>query len=194
MILVAASEDAAKPPAQEDHEHCVDGYVEALSDRESKRLLRKLFVGDAAVVKAEMLAGLRESQPRTDWPTVALDRSFGELLERTEALRAEQSAQEHRQREAAARREAAKQERERQDRMKLMVKAPQKWLREAEKLVEARGTDNYTAAAEILSDLREAVGGDEGAQLTRKHAAHLAKKHPTLNRLKSSLRKQGLLE
>ena len=127
-------------------------------------------------------------------PTVALDRSFGELLERTEALRAGQSAQERKQREAAARREAAKQERERQDRMKLMVNAPQKWLREAEKLVAARGTHNYKAAAEILSDLREAVGGEEGAQITRMHAAHLAKKHPTLNHLKSSLRKHGLLE
>ena len=78
--------------------------------------------------------------------------------------------------------------------MKLMTKAPQKWLREADKLVEARGTRNYRAAAEILADLREAVGGDEGAQITCKHAAHLAKKHPTLTHLKSSLRKRGLLE
>ena len=194
LILVAASEDAPAPPEQEDHEQRVEAYVEALSDRESKRLLRRLLAEDAAVVKAEVLAGLRESEPRSGWPTVALDRSLAKLLERTESLRAEHDAQEQRRRDAAARREAAKRERERQERMKLMVKAPQEWLREAEKLVAARGTDNYKAAAEILSDLREAVGGDEGAQLTRKHAAHLAKKHPTLNRLKSSLRKQGLLE
>jgi hypothetical protein len=60
--------------------------------------------------------------------------------------------------------------------------------------VVANSTANYEAAAEILADLREAVGGDEGEKITRKHAAHLAKKHPTLNRLKSSLRKRGLLE
>ena len=74
-----------------------------------------------------------------------------------------------------------------------MVKALKKWLGEAEKLVDARGTQNYKAAAEILADLREAVGGDEGEQMTRKHAAHLARRHPTLTHLKSSLRKRGLL-
>ncbi len=68
------------------------------------------------------------------------------------------------------------------------------WLREATKLVDARGTANYKAAAEILADLREAVGGDDGEKITRKHAAHLTQKHPTLTHLKSSLRKRGLLE
>ena len=194
LILLAASEGAPAPPAQEDHQHRWDTWIDALSQRESKRLLRKLLVEDPAAVKAEMLAAIRESAPSTDWPTVALDRAFGELLERTEALRAEHDAKEQKKREAAARRKAAKQERERQDRMKQMVKAPQKWLREADKLVDARGTQNYKAAAEILADLREAVGGDEGAQITRRHAANLAKKHPTLTHLKSSLRKRGLLE
>ena len=77
--------------------------------------------------------------------------------------------------------------------MQQMVRAPKKWLREATKLVEARGTQNYKAAADILADLCEAVGGDEGVQITRKHAAHLVKKHPTLNHLKSSLRKRGVV-
>ena len=78
--------------------------------------------------------------------------------------------------------------------MKEMVKQPKRWLREATKLVDARGTANYTTAAEILADLREAVGGDEGETITRNHAAYLAKQHPTLTHLKSSLRKRGLLE
>ena len=30
--------------------------------------------------------------------------------------------------------------------------------------------------------------------IARRHAAHLAREHPTLNHLKSSLRKRGLLE
>ena len=57
-----------------------------------------------------------------------------------------------------------------------------------------RQSTRAKAAAEILSDLREAVSGDEGDKITRRHAAHLAKKHPTLNHLKSSLRKRGLLD
>ena len=123
-----------------------------------------------------------------------MGRSFQELLDKTETLRTEYDAKEQQKREAAAKRAAAERERERQNRMKEMVKEPKKWLREAEKLVDTRGTANYKAAAEMLADLREAVGGDEGEKITRKHAAHLAKKHPTLNRLKSSLRKRGLLE
>jgi uncharacterized Zn finger protein len=74
-----------------------------------------------------------------------------------------------------------------------MLKDPDKWLREAERLVDARSTDNYKAAAEILNDLREVVGGDKGDQMARNCAANLAKKYPTLNHLKSSLRKRGLL-
>ena len=194
LILVAASEGVPAAPAREDHQNHRDTWVDSLSQRESKRLLRKLLAEDAATVKAEMLAAIRESGPSTDWPAVVLDRAFGELLERCEVLRGEHDAKEQKKREAAARRKAAKQERERQARMKQMVKAPQKWLREADKLVDARGTQNYQAAAEILADLREAVGGDEGAQIARRHAAHLAKQHPTLTRLKSSLRKRKLLE
>ena len=56
------------------------------------------------------------------------------------------------------------------------------------------GTSNDKAASEILADLREAVGGDEGERITRKHAAHLVEKYPTLSHLKSLLRKRGLLE
>ena len=116
------------------------------------------------------------------------------LLDSTELVRADHDAREQKKQAAAAKREAAKKQRERQDRMKEMVKAPKTWLGEATKLVDARGTANYKAAAEILADLREAVGGDEGEKMTRRHAAHLAKKHPTLTHLKSSLRKRGLLE
>ena len=78
--------------------------------------------------------------------------------------------------------------------MKEMVASPATWLTNAEKLADARGTDNYKAAADILDDLREAIGGEEGDQIARRHAAHLAKKYPTLSRLKASLRKRGLLE
>jgi len=78
--------------------------------------------------------------------------------------------------------------------MKEMLKNPDKWLHESERLVDAGGTHNYKAAAEILRDLREAVGGEEGDKLARRCAANLVKKRPTLNHLKSSLRKHGLLE
>lgn len=62
-----------------------------------------------------------------------------------------------------------------------MVGNPQKWLEETEALVEKRGAANYEQAAEILADLQEALASTKnGRQLARKHAAHLALKHPTL--------------
>ena len=194
LILVAASEGAPATSEKQTHEHQFAAWVEGLSDVESKQLLRKFLIEDAAAIKAETIAVIRQAGSSSDWPTASLGRSFQELLDKTETLRAEHDAKEQKKREAAAKRKAAEKERERHNRMKEMVKEPKKWLREAEKLVDARGTANYKAAAEMLADLREAVGGDEGEKISRKHAAHLAKKHPTLNHLKSSLRKRGLLE
>lgn len=78
--------------------------------------------------------------------------------------------------------------------MKEMVKNRDKWLRESERLVNSGGTENYKTAADILHDLREAIGGEEGDRIALGCASRLTKKYPTLNRPKSSLRKQGLLE
>ena len=93
-----------------------------------------------------------------------------------------------------AKQEAARAERARGDRMKEMLENPDKWLRESMRLVNLGGTSSYQAVAEILYDLREAIGGDKGDKIARRHAAKLVKAHPTLNRLKSLLRKRGLLE
>jgi hypothetical protein len=141
-----------------------------------------------------LLAEIRDSQVSDSWPTSDMQRTYDELLQKTEALRAGEVAKQARKAKAKAQREAAKAERERADRMQEMRQDADKWLREAEALVDARGTHNYKAAADILHDLREAVGGDEGNTMARRHAANLAKKHPTLTHLKSSLRKRGLLE
>src|SRR5690606_23690986 len=120
------------------------------------------------------LAEIRDSRFSNDWPTSDKQRSLDELLRKTAALRAEEEAKQAQKAQAQAKREAAKAERLRAERMREMHKAPDKWLREAERLVDARGTENYKAAADILHDLRQAVGGAEGDKITRCHAAHLA--------------------
>ncbi|QDT10799.1 hypothetical protein [Planctomycetes bacterium K23_9] len=53
---------------------------------------------------------------------------------------------------------------------------------------------NYKAAAEILADIREAVGDEAGKQLAHDCAKKIVKAHTTLNMLQSSLRKRGLLD
>ena len=59
---------------------------------------------------------------------------------------------------------------------------------------QTKGTANCNLAAEILADLKEAIGGAKGATLVRKHAGHLTRKNPTLAKLKGSLRKCGILD
>lgn len=193
LLLVAAGSGVAPAPSAEAEHRPVAQWLESLDIQQAKEVLHRLLMGDTAGEKACLLAAIRDSQTPDCWPTSNKQRTLAELLQKTAALRAEESAKQTRKARAKAKREAAKAERERVHRMKEMLQDPDRWLREAEGLVDARGTHNYTAAADILHDLREAIGGDNGDKLARLHAASLAKKHPTLNLLKSSLRKRGLL-
>lgn len=194
LLLVAAGKDVEAAPADESRDEPLARWVQTLNGQRAKDLLLQLLSGDTAGLKASMLAEIRDSQTPDGWPTADKQRSFAELLQQTEVLRSAENAKQARKVKSRAKREAAQTECKRADRMKEMAKDPKRWLREAEQLVDAKGTKNYKAAAEILYDLREAVGGDEGDKITRRHAALLSKKFPTLNHLKSSLRKRGLLE
>jgi hypothetical protein len=192
LLLVAAGKDVDAAPMEDSHNHAAH-WVNALDEQPAKEMLLRFLIGDATSEKARLLAEIRDSRTPTGWPTSDKHRTFGELLQNTEALRVEEDAKAADKALAQAKREAAKAERERANRMQEMLKNPDKWLQESERLVAAGGTVNYKAAAEILHDLREAVGGEEGETLACRHAASLAKKHPTLTHLKSSLRKRGLL-
>ena len=112
----------------------------------------------------------------------------------TDKLREQANEKQARKAQAKAQREAAKAEKERQDRMEKMKASPKTWLTQAETTAAAGGVRNYKAAADILADLREAVGGQKGEKFAKNCAKKIAKAHPTLNMLKSSLRKQGLLD
>lgn len=194
LLLVAAGVGIEAAPADDEAGHgAFSRWVEELDNQRAKHLLLQLLTGDAAIEKASLLSEIRSSRTPVDWPTSDSQRSFDQLLQNAAALRGEENAKQVRQARAAAKRAAAKAERQRADRMQEMREAPDRWLHEAERLVDARGTENYQAAADILHDLREAIGGEQGDLMARRSAARLAKKYPTLNRLKSALRKRGLL-
>ena len=171
-------------------------WLKTLNAKQTKGYLEQLLVGETATVKAEILSEATRSQSNSNqpnWPMVECNRTFEELLNLTNDLREDHDTKEKKKAAAKAKRDAAKAQREREKRMGEMIKDPQKWLVESERLADERGTSNYKLAAEILADLKEAIGGAKGAQLAHQHAAHLARKHPTLNHLKSSLRKRGVL-
>lgn len=192
LLLVAAGVGVNSAPTAEPQDHAAR-WVNALDEQRAKDLLLQLLTGDAVGLKAGLLTEIRDSQTPDSWPTTDKQRSFEELLQKTEALRDEEDAKQARKDQAKVKREAAKAERERADRMQKMLKAPDHWLREAERIVDAKGIVNYKAAAEMLHELGEAIGGDEGDKMARDCAAGLAKKYPTLTHLKSSLRKRGLI-
>ena len=194
LLLNAAGQNVAAVLADESQDQPVRRCAESIKPERARDLLCQLLTDDTNALKSDLLAEVRDSQPPVSWPTTNKQRTFSELLKQADALRSQANAKEARKAQAKAKRDAAKAERERQARMKEMVKDPQKWLRKPDDLVDARGLQNYQDAAEILFDLREAIGDDNGDKLVRQHATHLTKKHPTLNRLKSSLRKRGLLD
>jgi hypothetical protein len=173
----------------------VSKWTKSLSATDARNVISRFLSEDETSVKAELLAELPGSDHTASWPTVKRNRSFRELVESTDQLREEQNVRDKKIAVAKAKREAVRKQKKREERMAKMIQDPQKWLEESESLVEARGTLNYERAAEILSDLQQALGNtNSGAQIVRKHAAHLTKKYPTLTRLKGSLRKHGVLD
>ena len=196
LMLVAASEaNPSKPDSMKlDPTKVVVDWLEKLSEADTRESLRRLMTEDAVGVKAELMAVCRNQTPVETSSTVFGTRTISSLRERTEQLREKETWKAEKLMAAKAKRATKKNEQQRQKRMQEMIKEPNKWLLESEKLADARGIDNYKMAAEMLSDLREAVGGERGEKIAKAHAAHLAKKHPTLTQLKSSLRKRGLLD
>ena len=194
LLLVAAGRDVPLAPTTQSEEVSIAQWVASLNLQQARELIHRMLVNDAAAEKARLLAEIRDSQTVDGWPTSDRQCSFSQLLQQTAELRTAEDAKQARKAQAKAQRDAVKAERQRAARMQEMAKAPDKWLRETDRLVELGGTVNYKAAADILHDLREAVGGAKGDKLARRHAAHLVKKHPTLSQMKGSLRKRGLLE
>jgi hypothetical protein len=169
-------------------------WISSLAPNQMTKIIQMLLSGDPVELKNSLVSEMRAQLPCIDWPSSNLKRSASALLDLTQILRKTVDQQKELKAAAKAKREAEKAEIQRQKRMVEMKAAPGDWLKKTSKLVEERRTDNYREAAKILSDLREAIGGSEGEKIARTHAAHLAKKYPTLNVLKSSLRKSGLLD
>ena len=194
LMVKAAGEGVENASASVSQDKLLEDWASSLNAEQAKSLLTRFLVEDSQSVKAETIAEIRKAKSPIAWATTEKKRTFNQLLKICQALRSRENVIRQREAAAKAKRAAAKAEKERQARMKEMVASPSTWLKEAEKLADARGTDNYKAAADILADLREAIGGEEGDKIARHHAGDLAKKYPTLNQLKSSLRKRGLLE
>lgn len=193
LILNAAGEHAQPAPTQQNRQEQLKEWLASLPENRVRDLLGQFMTGDLVATRAELLEKFREQSAAPDWPTSPADRTLEQLMQRAEELRDQETAKEEAKAQAAAARKAKQEERERQERMKQMAKSPETFLQKADKLVAARGTANYKAAADMLAEIREAVSGERGDKIALTHAAKLHAAHPTLTHLTGSLRKRGLL-
>jgi len=193
LILNAAAEHAQPAPSQRNRQEQLKEWLASLPENQTRDLLGQFMTGDPVATRAELLEKFREQSAAPDWPTSPPDRTLEQLIQRAEELREQEIVKEKAKAKAAATRKAKQEESERQERMKQMAKSPQTFLKKADKLVAAGGTANYKAAAEMLAEIREAVGGERGDKIALTHAAKLRAEHPTLSHLTGSLKKRGLL-
>ncbi len=193
LLVDAAATGIPTFNAQGSQGDSVKAWLTTITDTRRNEIIQRLLSEDPVALKAELRSEARDSQQAPSWPVQPPTRTVALLRQMGEVLRNKKDEKEKAQAAAKAIREADNAEQQRQARMVEMRSAPDSWLKKASKLVAERGTDNYREAASILADLRDAVGGEQGKKIAHMHAAHLAQKYPTLNVLKSSLRKKELL-
>ena len=194
LLVEAAVSGSPAFDAQGAQDAAVNAWLKKLAVSRRNEITQRMLREDPVALKRELLSEIRDSQQTQSWPFEPPTRTVAQLREICESLHQEEDKKKKTQAAAKAKREADKVEKELQARIADMRSAPNSWLTKVSKLVEKRGTDNYREAASMLADLRDALGGEQGNKIARKHASHLAQKYPTLNVLKSSLRKKQLLD
>lgn len=194
LLVAAAAVGVTATCPQSSQRDSVQLWLSTLDESCRAKIIERLVTEDPVAVKSEILAEIPDSQQAVPWLCESPQRTIAELMKQCDVLRQKEYERQRRNAETNAKRAAAKAEKQRLTRMEEMKSSPESWLTKASKLVEERGRDNYREAASILADLRKALGAANGDRIVRTHAAHLAKQYPTLTMLKSSLRKQGLLD
>lgn len=181
FVLAAVAEQSPPLPQLPDRNVAMVEWLESVDAATLRKWVVRFLVGEPATVKTECLQTFRTSNPVPKWPVAKGTRTFAELAQRADELAAAENV-----------REDKCKQRTRRKRLTDMATSPEKYLDKVNQHVAMRGRDHYAEAAQILSDLREAIGGAEGERIARKHADRLKKKHPTLKMLAAALRRKGL--
>ena len=182
FMLVAAAVRSTPLSRTSDQNIALARWLESLDAVALRKWMSRFLTREPTATRTECLRTFRKSCKISAWPAVKGSRTFTQLAQRADELADEEQAREDERKERARRKHLAD-----------MAKSPRKYLDEADKQVAMRGRKHYEDAAQILSDLREAIGGAEGAKISCEHAAHLKNTYPTLRILAGALRRKGLL-
>ncbi|TWU02923.1 hypothetical protein [Stieleria varia] len=180
-LLAAAYEQSPKLHGQSTREPDVDDWLANQSSETLRVLMRRVLQDDAAAVRAESLAAMRDQSGKDTWPANNSSRTLEELR-----VLANAKANQRKKREQAT------EERKLEKRLARIRKDPSAAIADAEKLIQSRSTDNYFKAARLLAELRDAVGGEEGSRIADQAAKKIAKKYPTLSYVKRAFKEEGL--
>ncbi len=168
-LLAAANGQSPKLPGQAAREPDVDDWLANQNLETLRALMRRVLQDDAAAVRAESLAAMRDQSGKATWPANNSGRALEELR-----MLANAKADQRKKREQAS------EQRKLEKRFAKIRQDPSAAFADAEKLIQSRSTENYFKAARLLAELRGAVGGEEGSRIADQAAKKIAKKYPTL--------------
>ena len=180
-LLAAANEQSPNLPSQAACEPDVDVWLAKQKPETLRALLRRVLHDDAAAVRAESLAAMRNQSGKDMWPANESARTLAQLRELADAKA-----------DRRKKRERASEQRKREERLAKVRKDPSAAISDAEELIQSRSTDSYLKAARILAELRDAVGGEEGSRIADQAARKISKKYPTLRYVKRAFKEEGL--
>lgn len=182
LLRAAAQASPPAPSANERAEPDPRQWLEHRSIDELRALLLRVLTDDPAAVRVEMLASIRSEMKSASWPTAEPTRTLGQLRDAAEAMRNDVELKKVRAQEAKRRKQ-----------LSAIAADPKRHIAKAESLVQKRSAENYDAAAQMLADLREALGPVDGPREAELAAQNLVALNPKLPFLVAALRRHGLL-
>ncbi|MEQ9406515.1 MAG: hypothetical protein RIK87_02270 [Fuerstiella sp.] len=181
LLQAVALASVAAPTGVGPEQHLED-WLKQQSAAELRKLAHRLLAGDTAAARADVLTRVRNDCGESSWPVTESSRTIAEFRAEAERIASQRRKQEQ-----------AREVKQHQERQQKLAANPDKAIALARSYVKQRGTISYELAARELADLREALNSEQGNRQVAAVAEKLARDNPTLNRLKSALRKKGLL-
>jgi hypothetical protein len=167
---------------RETREQHVRAWLRGRDKQELVELCAKWLADESNAVRADTLQAIRDAQPAAAWQLLPDSRTLADVQNTAQGLEKKRN-----------KRKLQADQRARRRRLEKMARDPKQTLKEVDALVSRRNSADYQQAAQLLIDLREALGPEKGPLLVCTQAAALRRKYAGRNQLISVLKKSGLL-
>lgn len=183
LDLVDAAADKSPPlSAREDSAATYSAWLREQPQSIKDQWLTCWMQDAGLTARADMLDEFRKGQFTSLWPTVQSDRTLDDLQAAADQMQQRRDDQ-----------AAAKNARERVERLAEIAENLHRYLDEAEDILAARRHSQYSRAAKMLAESREAAQGTAKADLAEQHLQKLLTKYAKRSAFIAELRKHGLV-